>query len=159
MTRTLLFILFLGLLSACNRPPVHAFTQEIPNGEWPSKQRFGGDFKVEDTLSPHHFFVTLRNTADYPYSNVYLFLHTHFPNGKKSKDTIECVLTDPYGRWLGSGNGFIFDQKIISNKVLYQYEKKFPLTGDYRIEIEHAMRMDTLREILDIGVRIERASR
>jgi gliding motility-associated lipoprotein GldH len=143
----------------CDRPAAHVFVQEIPNGEWPRHQRYGGEFTVTDTLNPHHFFVTLRNTADYPYSNVYLFLHTEFPNGRKSKDTIECVLTDRYGRWLGSGNGFIFDHKIISNKVLYQYQKKFPLSGKYRIDIEHAMRMDTLKEILDVGVRIEKAGK
>ena len=119
--------------------------------------RVGGDFEVTDTLNPHHFFITLRNTNDYPYSNLFLFVHTHFPNGRKSRDTIECVLADRTGRWLGSGNGFIVDQKVISNKVMYNYQKRFPLAGTYRIELEHAMRTDTLRELLDVGIRIEKA--
>lgn len=147
-----------GLLAvACEQPPAHVFVKEIPGGEWPAGKRFGDTIVVEDTINPHHFFITLRNTVDYPYSNLYLFVHTFFPNGRKSRDTIECILTDRAGRWLGSGNGFIVDNKIISNQVMYQYQKKFPLKGEYRIEIEHAMRKDTLREILDVGVRIEEA--
>lgn len=145
------------LFAACETPPTHVFVAEIPGGDWPRGERFSGEFEVTDTLSPQHFFVTLRNTEDYQYSNLYLFVHTYFPNNRKSKDTIECILTDHSGRWLGSGNGFIVDNKVISNKVLYQYQKKFPLMGKYRIEIEHAMREDTLQHIIDVGVRIEPA--
>lgn len=157
MLRISLFILVLcGLLVSCEKPPSYVFVEEIPNGEWPAKKRISGEFEVNDTINPRHFYVTLRNTDEYPYSNLYLFLHTHFPNGRKSKDTIECILTDRYGRWLGSGNGFIVDHKVITNKVMYRYQKKFPLSGTYSFEIEHAMRVDTLREILDVGVRIEK---
>ena len=160
MLRISLFIMVLcGLLASCESPPAYVFVEEIPNGEWPAEKRFGGEFEVTDTINPHHFYVTLRNTEDYKNSNLFLFLHTHFPNGRKSKDTIECVLTDRYGRWLGSGNGFIVDHKVITNKVMYRYQKKFPLSGTYSFEIEHAMRTDTLHEILDVGVRIERVSK
>lgn len=144
------------VVTACQPPAAHTFVREVPNGAWGQGQRLGDTFEVTDTIHPHHFFITLRNTADYPYSNLYLFVHTHFPNGRKSRDTVECILTDRAGRWLGSGNGFVFDQKIITNQVMYKYKKKFPLKGEYKIELEHAMRPDTIYEILDVGVRIEK---
>lgn len=150
-------VLIAAVLASCQPPAEHAFVRELPAEGWPAKMRVGGDFEVTDTLNPHHFFITLRNTNDYPYSNLFLFVHTHFPNGRKSRDTIECVLADRTGRWLGSGNGFIVDQKVISNKIMYNYQKRFPLAGTYRIELEHAMRKDTLRELLDVGIRIEKA--
>lgn len=153
-----IFVLLVGFFAvACEQPATHVFVEEIPGGIWPRDKRISGEFEVTDTINPQHFFITLRNTADYPYSNIYLFVHTYFPNNRKSRDTIECVLTDRAGRWLGSGNGFVMDNKIITNKVLYQYQKKFPLKGAYRIEIEHAMRQDTIFEILDVGIVVEPA--
>lgn len=146
-----------ALFAACDKAPSHVFVREIPNAEWPAKTAFGGEFEIDDTLSSYHFFITLRNTADYPYSNLYLFLNTKFPNGRVARDTVECILADRAGRWLGSGNGFIVDHEVISNQVMYQYNKKFPLKGTYAISLEHAMRTDTLREIIDIGVRVEKA--
>lgn len=157
--RGIIFVFLCWVMAtSCEPPATHVFVEEIPNGEWAQGERVSGEFEVTDTINPQHFFITVRNTEDYPYSNLFLFVHTTFPNDRRSRDTIECILTDRAGRWLGSGNGFVADNKIIANKVLYQYQKKFPLKGSYKIEIEHAMRTDTLYEILDVGVRIEPAN-
>jgi len=157
MRALIIGILLSALLIGCEQPAAHVFVREIPNGEWPQGKRFSGEFEVTDTLNSHHFYVTLRHTVDYPYSNLYLFVHTKFPNGRNSRDTVECILTDRAGRWLGSGNGFVVDNKIVSNKVMYKYQKKFPLKGTYVFGVEHAMRPDTLHEILDVGIRIEQS--
>lgn len=153
----LLIVVMSALLAACQPAPEHVFVREIPKAEWPADKAFEGSFEIDDTLTSYHFFITLRNTADYPYSNLYLFLNTEFPNGRTARDTVECILADRTGRWLGSGNGFIVDHEVISNQVMYQYNKKFPLKGTYKLSLEHAMRTDTLREIMDIGIRVEKA--
>lgn len=157
MLRFAIAVFIAFVFAACSPPAEHTFVSQVPENGWPAGHRLTGEFNVSDTITPFNFFITLRNTNDYPYSNLYLFVHTIFPNNKRSKDTINCILTDRAGRWLGSGNGFIVDQKVIANKVLYNYQKKFPLSGKYRFEIEHAMRPDTIYEIIDAGVRIEKS--
>jgi gliding motility-associated lipoprotein GldH len=141
---------------ACETEVVYNQSKPIDGGLWESKNRVSNSFEVDDTLSSHNFFINLRNTTNFQYNNIFLFVHTTFPNGKKSTDTVECVLTDRAGRWLGSGNGFIKDNSVITNKILYNYQKKFPIKGTYKIELEQAMREDPLPEIIDVGIRIEK---
>ena len=97
------------------------------------------------------FYLNLRHLENYRYSNFYMFLHTTFPNGSQTHDTIECILAYPDGRWIGKGSGSMRTSKILLNNNL-----QFPLKGNYHFEIEQAMRDAELKGITDIGVRFEK---
>lgn len=125
---------------------------EFKEEAWPIEDKFYTTFTAEDTVSNYNFFVTLRNTDDYQYQNLFVFLKTEFPNGKSKLDTINCPLADPHGKWMGKGFGGVYD-----NRVLYIARKRFPLPGEYSITIEQAMRDEKLKGIIDVGVRIEKA--
>jgi gliding motility-associated lipoprotein GldH len=85
-----------------------------------------------------------------------------YPNGKIVKDTLEYKMADPSGKFLGTG---FTDVK--ENKLWYKgHEKPFVFneTGEYKINIQHAMRqngqvdgIENLEGITDIGFRIEKA--
>ena len=79
-----------------------------------------------------------------------MFLHTTFPNGNQTHDTIECIFAYPDGRWIGDGSGSMRDLKILLNNNL-----RFPIKGNYHFEIEQAMREPVLEGITDVGLRIE----
>lgn len=129
---------------------------EIPDARWAVTERAVLEMEVTDTVSQHNFLVNVRNTEAYPYRNLYVFLKTTFPNGKTSRDTIGLYLADPSGRWLGSGTGYLSSGRYPTSRVLYAYNKRFPLSGSYTFEIEQAMRVDTLEGIRNVGLRIEK---
>jgi gliding motility-associated lipoprotein GldH len=108
---------------------------------------------MKDTTTLHNFYINLRNGENYAYSNIYVFVELEFPNGKKSIDTVECILADPTGKWIGSGSGSIYD-----NRFLYQHGKQFPLSGRYKVNIQQGMRTDELNGINDVGFRISRTN-
>ena len=108
--------------------------------------------KVEDTLTAYDFYINVRNTGSYRFSNLYLFIQTDFPNGKSIRDTVECLMATPEGEWIGTGVGDLRDQSI-----LFKQSGNFPLKGKYRFEMVQAMRQDPLPGIADIGLRIEKA--
>lgn len=68
------------------------------------------------------------------------------------RDTVELTLADPSGKWLGSGMGDIWD-----NRVLFKQQFRFPEKGTYIFTLEQAMRIDPLPQIMDVGIRIEKA--
>ncbi len=131
---------------------------EITNARWAVKDRAVLTAEITDTVSQHNFLVNVRNTEEYPYRNLYLFLKTTFPNGKTSRDTIGLYLADASGRWLGSGTGYLSSGRYPVNQVMYNYNKRFPLAGTYTFEIEQAMRTDTLVGIRNVGLRIEKTA-
>jgi len=144
------FVLAL-IMPACD--PGRVLDQNIAVSEqgWDKNEKATFEVYIGDTLATYRFFVNLRNTVDYRYSNFYLFLNTRFPNGNITRDTIECMLADPAGAWLGRGNGQIRENQILLNPSL-----KFPLKGTYHFEVEQAMRDDVLKGITDIGIRIQK---
>jgi gliding motility-associated lipoprotein GldH len=139
------------LICGCDAKRIFEENKEIPKGIWNSKnlQRF--EVNIADTISAHNFYINVRNSGAYPYSNLYLFLETEFPNKTISRDTIECVLTDNAGHWLGDGSGDIWDNQILFKKGL-----RFRQAGNYKFTLEQAMRVENLPMILDVGLRIEK---
>lgn len=107
------------------------------------------DVKVEDTVHIHKFYLNIRHSTDYRYANIYLFINSTFPDGKEARDTVECILAEPSGKWLGKGISNTRDNQILLRRGL-----RFPKTGNYIFEIEQAMREPELTGIMDIGLRI-----
>ncbi len=145
-----LFLLVVGLTS-CGKKLFYDDVQALPKEGWSKNQKLRFNMEVNDTTSTFQFAMHIRNDLNYRYSNVYFFLETQFPNGNITRDTLECIVADPYGKWLGSGYGNLRQNLIVLNPSI-----KFPLTGQYTFNVEHAMREDVLEGIADIGLHVER---
>jgi gliding motility-associated lipoprotein GldH len=145
-------VLFL-LLSACDQQVAFEKYERIdPNG-WMAFDGVTFVISVTDSIHPHNLYVSVRHTIDYKYSNLYLFIDTHFPAGKVTRDTIEFLLADHTGRWYGKGLGHIKEYRALVSRSV-----TFPTQGDYTILIEQGMREKKLKGIEDIGIRLERGA-
>jgi gliding motility-associated lipoprotein GldH len=147
----LLILVLSGLLifTSCDSGTVYDQQVVLPQDGWFMNEAVKFDVDIVDTLLPYDFNLTLRHTTDYRYSNLYVFMTTQFPNGKISRDTIECLLADVSGRWMGSGWGKVRDEEINLRTQLH-----FPQRGQYQFYIQQAMRTDTLKEITHVGLRL-----
>ena len=146
------FALLLMLMFSCgNKNVIFDESVVINNSSWNNQELPYFDVNIEDTLSMYAFYLNIRHLENYRYSNFYMFLHTTFPNGNQTHDTIECVLAYPDGRWIGKGSGSMRASNILLNDNL-----RFPIGGTYHFEIEQAMREPVLEGITDVGVRFER---
>lgn len=146
------FFMMMVLLSSCDRSRIFEENIRIKDNSWSSGNVITLRADIPDTVSGYDVYINLRNASHYPFSNIFLFLNTVFPDGKIDRDTLEIMLAGPDGKWLGSGLGDIWD-----NRVLFKRNVSFPQKGEYRFEIVHAMRLDPLPGIMDAGMRIEKA--
>jgi gliding motility-associated lipoprotein GldH len=146
-----LFAAAMLCFAGCDDSHVFEQSQLIENANWNVNQPVNFEFDIQDTVSFHNFYVTLRNQESYAYSNIFLFVSLEFPNGKLSIDTINCPLADTEGHWLGSGLGDLYD-----NRIIFKERKKFPMAGHYRISIQQAMRTENLEGIADVGFRLSK---
>lgn len=152
---TFLFLLLapVFLLVSCSQNAIFDETIEVDEAGWYKNDLARFDLVIEDSISTFNYYLNLRHTVDYRYSNLFVFLKTTYPNGNVSRDTIEFVLADKSGEWFGKGWG-----KIRDNSVLLVEGIKFPLKGPYTFQIQQAMRVDTLKGISNIGIRIEHSN-
>lgn len=151
--RKFVFLLLaaMALLWACQNSIVFQEQKAIPAKGWHYQDYLLFEPNIQDTLSLHKLYLDIRNTTDYAYSNLFLFLDIEFPDGRILRDTVECTLADRRGQWTGSGFGH-----IRFNRFLFRDDVWFPAKGIYKIKIHHGMREDTLQGIADTGIRIER---
>lgn len=140
------------LLISCDPNRVFEKNIRIPDGIWNRNNPVRFEVVVEDTITPHNLYINVRNTGMYPVSNLYLFVTTIAPSGHTIKDTVQVILADERGKWLGKGLGDIWD-----NQKLYKEQVRFAQKGEYIFEYEQAMRLEKLPFILDVGLRVEKA--
>jgi gliding motility-associated lipoprotein GldH len=145
-------VLLLGLCS-CDANKVFEEYIEVKEANWQKEDIASFEFIAKDTVTAHNIYINVRNTGDYLYSNLYLFVTMKGPNGGELKDTVNCILADKRGKWLGNGVGDLWDLQIP-----YVGGFKFAQTGSYVISYEQAMRVENgLKGITDIGLRVETA--
>jgi gliding motility-associated lipoprotein GldH len=124
----------------------------LPRSSWDIKNPLIFDILVNDTINPYNVYVTVRNSDSYDFNNLYLFIDIDSPMKIRERDTMECILADANGKWLGNGLGDIWD-----NKILFKQNVKFPKRGLYQFTLNQAMRLDSLPMIMDAGLSIEKS--
>ncbi len=153
----LFFLVFSFLLVACDSNRVFDVYESVPN-KWHKDSVIRFKVNPPDSINPYNLFVNLRNTNDYKYNNLYLIVEMVFPHGRTIKDTLEYRMAEPSGKLLGKG---FTDVK--ENKLWYKEQVVFKETGEYTVNIQHAMRENgkvngivALEGVTDIGFRIEK---
>ncbi|MEI6021157.1 MAG: gliding motility lipoprotein GldH [Bacteroidota bacterium] len=153
--KSLKFICFLAmfaLLLSCGKQVVFSKYYTFTDNEWPVKEKAVFDLEINDTQTLNNVSLMVRHADSYPYNNIFLFVKTVYPDGKITNDTMEVILANQKGEWLGSGAGDIFDFKVPIKKNV-----RFPLAGKYHFEFEQGMRIDPLPLIMDFGFEIEKS--
>lgn len=145
----------LSLVSCDNKQIFDSY--QSTNGSWNKKDIKSFEFNQNDTINPYHLFINVRNNSNYPYNNLFLIVKLYHPKGEIIIDTLQYQMAQADGTLLG--NGFT-DYK--ESKLFYRENYKFPSTGKYTVEIEHAVRENgkiqgdsLLPGISEIGFRIE----
>jgi gliding motility-associated lipoprotein GldH len=144
-------VLMFVMLIACDQKRVFEDNMPVDEAGWKEVSPVDFEVNIEDTLSTYRFFLNVRHAEAYPYSNLYVFMHTKIPGGQMARDTIELMLQDLEGNWTGSGLGDIYDHQILFRKGL-----RFPRKGLYHFSVIQAMRAPQLPFIMEIGLRIEK---
>ena len=106
------------------------------------------EYFITDSIIKHKCILKIRHTVEYEFQNLYLFI-----SSESNKDTIEVLMAEKNGRWVGKGIGNIREVEIIlnTNKI---YNNK----GEQKIIIEQAMRhgsrnkIETLKHIDALGI-------
>jgi gliding motility-associated lipoprotein GldH len=147
----ILVLAITAMAVSCSTESIYEANIDIPKESWSIDST--AIFKVDiiDTLSVHHIYINVRNTTNYPNSNLFLFIQTTSPNGAQLRDTMECFLADTRGNWLGKGFGALRD-----NQVPYKKFIRFPEEGTYTFSIQHGMRAQSLKGVSSIGLRVEK---
>lgn len=142
------------LIVACNPDLVYERNEAVSGNVWSRHDVPVFEVEISDTLTAYNLYINLRNTGEYPFSNIFLFVEAKSPRGAFVRDTLEFVLAEPSGKWKGKGYGSVWQ-----NRFYYRQNIRFPEKGKYLFGIEQAMRREELPGIVDVGLRVEKVRR
>jgi len=152
LNRIFVILVAIALLAvSCKNEVFHSESVHLKNSEWKAVDTLFYSFDSKDTLAAYDFYFEIRNTTDYDMQNLYLFITAYYPGNTFSRDTAECILAAPDGKWYGEGIG-----KHKDNRFLFRKGARFRKPGNYIIAVNQAMRKDMLKGISDVGILIKK---
>lgn len=149
---SLLIVLFLSL-AACTDNAIIDQNIAIKNKAWLYEQKPLFPVHITNKNIPYHLYLNLRNSIEYPFSNIFILVHQQNPNKTKTTYRVEVKLANREGLWKGKTAGSIFSHQV---RFLKNYQ--FPDTGKYNFQLEQNMRIDGINGISDVGLRVEPAT-
>lgn len=150
LSALLAFILLAG--AGCTDPnAVIDNSAEIGHHNWAYTNKVKFTVTITDAQVPYNLYLNLRVTGDYKYANMFVLVQQTNPDNKSAGTRYEVKLANPDGEWLGEGSGNMY-----SYQTLFKQDYKFPQNGTYTFQIEQNMRDNPLREVADVGIRVEK---
>jgi gliding motility-associated lipoprotein GldH len=141
-------ILLLLLITACSPTEVFDEYRSFPEAVWSQKEPAHFEVNIENNRQLYDVFIEIRNSNNYPFRNIWLFVDITTPDGKQRRDSINAELADVYGKWYGSGIS------LYTYSFPYERDMQYPLTGSYQYFITQGMREEKLVGISDIGLKV-----
>lgn len=136
-------------LAGCSDGAVFQQSKELPVNGWHKDSVVTFEYESNDTVGVYDIVVDIRNNGSYKYQNFWLFISSTSPDNLVYSDSLECVLADFRGKWIGKGSGSLYHLP-----VSFMSQVKFPKQGVYKFDLIQGMREDCLAGINDVGVRI-----
>ncbi len=138
--RTLVLIGTIVMVISCNNNIIFEDYSAFKNQTWNADSSVVFNYFIADTICKNKIVIKVRHTTDYEFQNLFLFVKA------EKTDTIEILLANKEGMWLGKGIGDV-------REVEFEYASNivFDKKGNLIIEIEQAMRYGKLDKIQDLN--------
>lgn len=143
------------LFSGCMPAPYYHKVEAIPQNAWSYNFKPSFTFDVTDSTSTYQPFFIIRHSQAYPYCNLWVWLTIKMPGDSTGiKQRINIQLAESSGKWKGRGMGEIYEEHValdLGDSV------RIGKPGTYTILLEQNMRINPLPEIMNVGIRVEKA--
>ena len=151
--KSLFFLLFIICLGSCSAPYHLEFTEFFQG--W--KNTEPAEFNFKGDLTSKNMSLILRHNNDYDYANIFLITELSSTHSLTQTDTLEFLLSNPTGQWLG-------DKKLTLIECKLPYKQSVILVKDslYSLKVRTSMRLNdhikpiaNLEGIIGLGLLIE----
>ena len=99
------------LIYSCKNP--QTFLYNFDEKKWGEKDSLIFSFDIAENNSEKIISFFFRNSLDYPYRNLFLFIETSNDSSILHTDTVQYLISNKYGQWLGRGFGKTRDNYFI----------------------------------------------
>lgn len=144
----------LFLITSCTTVDVFEKNVTIPKHAWSTSFKPEIAFEIKDTTSLYNISVVIRHSDAYHFKNIFVNLDMQSPNGVKNSQSLDLQLATDGKGWLVPGMDDIYEHRI----AVTDLTKPIHLSkGIYRFRVSHIMREEPLENVMNVGIRVEKA--
>jgi gliding motility-associated lipoprotein GldH len=149
-----LIIATISMMAACNLVGKH-YEQcfDISDKGWNAKDSIVFSVDIPDSLTRYNTQIFVRHRDVYQWQNMYVKLTIKYPNGKVEAKQINLPLCDDGGAWYGKCVG-----DLCYIPISISENKRFLYSGKYTYIIEPDMRVYPVKDVISIGLSVEKSS-
>ncbi len=148
---TIGFIIATLLFYSCDERRVFEEYDHISAGGWEYKNPSRFELTLKDTAQQYDLYLKLRHHFNFEWRNVWVKVTTTYPDSTSQTSSVNLPLSEADGHWFARCTGDVCDLSI-----LIQKNAIFPMSGKYHFQIQQDMRQNPLKQIIDVGLRIEK---
>ena len=142
------------MLSSCTKTDLFEKNVVIPGSAWKSDFAVKGSFTISDTTPSYNIYLVLRHTDAYQYNNIWINFSLQTPGDSAYTQKLNIQLGNDINGWEGTGMNDIWEiRKLLNIDTRY---RRFPKPGNYHFIINQIMRDEPLRNMMSVGLRIEK---
>ena len=145
-----LILLVVAAGFSCTTVDLYEKSVSIPEHAWQNNFRPGFDFEIRDSVPVYRVFMVMRHNDRYNFNNIYVNLYIKGP-GQDTAQKVqrELELGNNEKGWLGKGMDDIFEHRALLAEQNFK-------AGTYHFTLEQIMRENPLKNVLDVGIRVEK---
>ena len=142
------------IFASCIKIDLFEKQATIPSQQWFYTNIPKFTFHIDDTTSLYNVYVILRHTDLYKYNNIWLRIGLKTPTDSFNYQNVNVVLATDAKGWEGTGMDDIYEVR----KSISAAPFSFKTSGDYTFSIQQIMRENPVKNILNVGLRVEKVS-
>ena len=150
--RIIFVFLSLLLLVCCNTNTESSYSV-FEEDSWHADSIITLNHSVVDTITKQNLYLKIRHTTDFEYQNIFLFV-----DFQEKRDTIEVILSEKNGKWLGSGFGDIKEvEYCFAKETIFNSKKTSKVTVEQAMRYGEQPVITNLKGIIALGINIKKS--
>ncbi len=149
--RFVLFLSWLALvvLNSCGPDYIVNEKRDIAGSAWTYADSLRFEADIPDTSKVYDLWLGLDHSPDFEWQNLYVQVHTLFPDGRRLSSPLSLELADQGGVWQSDCNA-----QRCRFRVPIQEGAWFQQTGKYTFTIEQYMRVSPLAGVQRVAFQV-----
>lgn len=150
--RIIFVFLSLLLLVCCNTNTESSYSV-FEEDSWHADSIITVNHIVVDTITKQNLYLKIRHTTDFEYQNIFLFV-----DFQEKRDTIEVILSEKNGKWLGRGFGDIKEvEYCFAKEIIFNSKKTSNVTVEQAMRYGDQPVITSLKGIIALGINIKKS--
>ena len=150
--RIIFVFLSLLLLVCCNTNTESSYSV-FEEDSWHADSIITLSHSVVDTITKQNLYLKIRHSTDFEYQNIFLFV-----DFQEKRDTIEVILSEKNGKWLGSGFGDIKEvEYCFAKETIFNSKKTSKVTVEQAMRYGEQPVITNLKGIIALGINIKKS--